>query len=429
VHTADQRNGWNYARVVHTVHGVDRQTNFVEWVNDNNADALSITGLTLKPFESDDVFHLSGVKYFIQPSGSIQVRINNLYKNVYSDSNSAISFSNLTNVTGIKIVQSGSGLSSTKTTTSSTAALQSLALSTNSEQQPCDVSGSIRFSLTGSLSGSYANYTKHSATGSLVFVHPLKTNLDTHSTLVMTSSVLLVYSASDTSNANTSENFTGEKFRLQSGSYLAQSNVVSDVFNWSSTGSLNNNTDFPGYFNGLMQFDTRLISPLDGGNSGDFRNYSEGGVFDGPTTNVNYSSLGVATREYYRGFLNNTSNDLARITLTLSGDATIVGKTGANQGTLGANKNIFIEAKVPGKTAFLDLGKPSAGAGNINAGDGCLFGDLNASVGNSGTSNVITFNGQTVDGTVSGAEYAVIKISAHKDWTGFLDQITIAWSG
>lgn len=262
-------------------------------------------------------------------------------------------------------------------------------------------------------------------TGSLVFDHPLKTNLDTHSTLVMTSSVLLVFSSSDSSNANTIENFSGESFRIQSGSYLAQANVTNGLFKWSSTGSLSDNSNFPNYFNGLMLFDNKLISPLDGGNAGDFRNYSAGGIFDGPANNVNYSLLSQSTREYYRGFLNPTSNDLARITLVLNGDATIVGKSSS----LGTNKNIFVELKIPGKTGFLDLGTPSAGSGNITDGDGCLFGDADSTVDLSSATNVCTFNGSTVDGTASGAEYVVVKISAHKNWTGYLNKITVTWSG
>ena len=75
------------------------------------------------------------------------------------------------------------------------------------------------------------------------------------------------------------------------------------------------------------------------------------------------------------------------------------------------------------------MGKPSAGAGNISAGDGCLFGDLNSDVDGSGETNVCTFNGQTVNGTTSGAEYFVIKISASENWTGYLDRIQVAWSG
>ncbi len=422
--TGDQRNGWNYARVIHSGSWGERNTNYVEWVNDNNSNALAESNLLLQPFEDDVLFHLSGVKYFIQPSGSIEVTIANLYKNVYSDSNSAVSFGNLTNATGVKIIQSGSGLTSTKTTSSSTATLQTLTTATDSQNENVHFTGSIRFSQSKSLSGSFTTY--HSASGSLVFDHPLKTNL---TTTVMTSSILHVYSASDDSNANTSETFNGELFRVQSGSYTAQANVTNSANNWSSTGSLNDNSNFSGYYTGLMLYDGKLISPLNGGNSGDFRRWADGGVLEGPANNVNYSSLGVATREYHRGFLNNTSNDLARITVALTGDASLVGKTGANQAALGANKNIFVELKIPGKTAFLDLGKPSAGAGNISAGDGCLFGDLDATIDGSGATNVATFNGQTVDGTTSGAEYFVIKISAHKDWTGYVDQITVTWSG
>jgi len=425
VHTTHQRNGWNYARVKHVGSWGTRTTNYVEWVNDNDANGLSITDLKFQPAKDDEIFNLSGVKYFVQPSGSLEVKVNNIYRNVYSDSNSAISFANLSNASGVKIIQSGTGITSTKTSVASIASLQTLKTTTNSEQQTCTVTGSLRFSSTGSLVGTYANYARKSMTGSLVFDHPLKTNLDTHSTLVMTSSILLVFSASDASNVNTTENFSGESFRIQSGSYLAQANVTNGLFKWSSTGSLNDNSNFPNYFNGLMLFDNKLISPLDGGSAGDFRNYSDGGIFDGPPNNVNYSSLSESTREYYRGFLNPTSNDLARITLVLNGDATIVGKSSS----LGSNKNIFVELKVPGKTGFLDLGTPSAGSGNITDGDGCLFGDADSTVDLSNATNVCTFNGSTVDGTASGAEYVVVKISAHKNWTGYLNKITVTWSG
>jgi len=95
---------------------------------------------------------------------------------------------------------------------------------------------------------------------------------------------------------------------------------------------------------------------------------------------------------------------------------------------LGTNKNIFVEISIPGKTSLLDLGKPSAGAGNFNEGDGCLSGDLNQTVDVDGVTNTCTFNGATVDGTVSGAEYIIIKISASDGWTGYLDRLSISWS-
>jgi len=174
-----------------------------------------------------------------------------------------------------------------------------------------------------------------------------------------------------------------------------------------------------------MVYDTYLIAPKDGGSSGDFRNHTDGGSVEGPAGNPNYSSLTNSTRDYYRSFLNNTSSDLARITITLYGDATIVGKSSS----LGSNKNIYVELKIPGKTGYLDLGTASAGSGNVSDGDGCLFGDPDATVDGSGATNVCTFNGVTVDGTASGAEYFVIRISASEDWTGYIDRLTVTWSG
>jgi hypothetical protein len=132
-----------------------------------------------------------------------------------------------------------------------------------------------------------------------------------------------------------------------------------------------------------------------------------------------------STREYYRAFLNPTTNDLARITIILYGDATIVGKSSS----LGTNKNVYVELKIPAKTGFLDLGTASPGSGNVLDGDGCLFGDPDSTIDVGGATNVCTFNGVTVDGTSSGAEYFVIKISADKGWTGYIDRIQVTWSG
>jgi len=420
VHTADQINGWNYARVVHAIEGTDRETNYIEWVNDNNTDVLSSEGVNLTAFGDDTFSFLSGIKYFNSPTGSILARVSNIYKNVYSDSSSAISFTNLTNASGIKIIQSGSGLSSTKTTISSTDSLQTLNTNTDSQNALLHVSGTLSFSRSKSLPGSYT--TGYSCAGGMVFVHPLKSNL---TILTQTTSNMLVWTPSDTSNANTDEYFTGESYRLVSGSYSAQSDITGGTNNWNSQRSVNDQASYPEHATGFIVYDTYLLAPKDGGSSGDFRSHDDGGSVEGPAGNPNYSSLTNSTRDYYRSFLNNTTSDLARITITIYGDATIVGKSSS----LGSNKNIHVELKIPGKTGFLDLGTASLGAGNINDGDGCLFGDPDSAVDGSGATNVCTFNGLTVNGTSSGAEYFVIRVSASENWTGYLDRITVSWSG
>jgi hypothetical protein len=421
--SSSQRDGWNYARVIHSGSWGNRETNYIEWIVDANSEAMSSAGNGLSIFGDNSHSYLSGVKYFNSPSGSILTRISNIYKNVYSDSSSAISFTSLTNATASRLVQSGSGLSSTKTTSSSTDSLQTLSTTADSQNELLHVSGTINFTRSKSLPGTYT--TSYSCGGSLVFDHPFKSNLTISA---QTTTDMLVWTPSDTSNANTGEYFTGEDYRLVSGSYSVQTDISGGSNDWDSQTSMNDQATYPEHATGLLIYDTYLLAPKDGGSSGDFRNHKESGSIESPSGNVNYSSLTNPTRDYFRSFLNNTTNDRPSVQITLYGDATIVGKTGPNAANLGSNKNVFVEISAPGKTGFLDLGKPSAGSGNYNEGDGCLSGDLDATVDGSGATNTCTFNGVTVDGTVSGAEYLVIRISASENWTGYLSQIGISWS-
>ena len=171
-----------------------------------------------------------------------------------------------------------------------------------------------------------------------------------------------------------------------------------------------------------------MISPLSGVLGGDYRSVGDGGSLQGPAGNPNYSSLGVKHREYQRYFKNNTSNDVPQITITLYGDATIVGRSGANSGSLGGNKNVHVDVKIPGKTGYLDLAKPSPGAGSTGDGAGGLSGDLTAAVGGSGASNICTFNGETLDGTASSPQFALIRIVSDRQFTGNISRIQVAYS-
>jgi len=109
------------------------------------------------------------------------------------------------------------------------------------------------------------------------------------------------------------------------------------------------------------------------------------------------------------------------------GSANIVAKSGALSGSLGSNTNIYVEGKIPGKTGWLDLGKATAGSGNVADGDGGLNGDIDHTVDGSGAGNNLTFNGQTVEGTGTGPDQLLIKITAHKSWTGNLSRIDISY--
>jgi hypothetical protein len=236
----------------------------------------------------------------------------------------------------------------------------------------------------------------------------------------------MVFSSSDNSNLYTEEYFSGEKYRIISGSYTTQGQVSAGTGSWDSTKSVNSagNTN---YYSGLIIYDGHLVTPLTGGNSGDYRSAADGGSLQGPDGNVNYSSPTVGRREYFRGFENNTTNDVAQVTITIRGNATIKALGGPSSGSLGANDSMHVECKVPGKTGWLDTARSSAGAGNISDGNGALSGDLTDAVVASGTENICTFNGQTVNGTGSSEEYITIRITTHKNWTGYLDRITVAY--
>lgn len=431
VHTDDQRDGWNYARVVHSGSWGTRETNYVEWVNDSESqnNNISSAGDSITQFGDDDTFHLSGVKYFVNPTGSLETRVSNVYKNVYSTSTSAVSLSSLTNANSVSIVQSGDGITSTKTENDGASALQTLNTNADSQNEVLHVTGTIQFSQSASLSGSFQlamTASNLSCGGRITFVHPVKDNYIVSS---QSTENMLVYSASDNSTHNT-EFFNGEQYRIQSGTFATQNSITANSHAWSSTGSLNDNSSFPGYYSGLMVYGGLLISPLAGGESGKFRNKHEGsnaGIFEGPDGNVDYSSLGQNTREYFRYFENTSSNDLARFGITLTGDAEIVSR-GTSKG---ANKNCTIELKVPGKNEFVDLAVAfSVGAGDTagQEGDGCLSGTLVSTVTESGVLNEVNFGTNSVLGTNSGPDAIVLRITAHKDWTGYINQADIRWS-
>ena len=441
IHPDDQRQGFNYARVIHTVGGTPRNTNYIEWVNDvsGSSDDIAFSNLEAKKFGDNNFFHLSGVKYFVSPTGSFGVAVDKIYTNVYSGESNAIRIQNhsgISSSTATDIAQNGIGVTNTtKGSQGNSVALASLLNSADTEKQLLHVTASCAVSHIKSLSGSFVagGDSNKSASLRFNFKHPLK-NASGKATNVASATNFLIFSATDNST-QVNEYFNGEQFRIQSGSYASQAAVTSTANNWSSTGSLNDNSSFPGYYTGLMVYDSKLISPIKGGAAGNFRNKHEAsaaGPFEGPDGNVDYSGV-AGVREYFRGFVNPTTDNLKNFAITFYGDAKLVGRTGANSGTLGLNNHIFVDLKIPGKIEFVDLGKDFAGgAGSTpgQEGDGALNGSpiVNGGViGNSGTQFEVQTHA-TVEGTGTGPDYFVLRISAHKDWIGYINQIDIRWS-
>ena len=226
---------------------------------------------------------------------------------------------------------------------------------------------------------------------------------------------------------------------ILSGNYANQSDVTSSSNVWNSQNSVNDTSSYAAYGDGMVSANGYLISPLQIGNDGDTRNVDDGGSLQAPAGSPNYSSLDIATRTYYRHFINDSGLAKSTFKLKLYGDANLISKSGAfYTGTLGANKNITVEVKVPFDPAFSGLDDTSTawgdairpfasgdqptvdGKGILNLGGS----DLDQTVGGSGREIPLQLQAKQVRST----QYFVVKISAHKDWTGYLSRIEVDYS-
>jgi hypothetical protein len=224
--------------------------------------------------------------------------------------------------------------------------------------------------------------------------------------------------------ANDKEYFNTETYRIISGNYVDQASAIAGANVWNSQTAMNNGG---AHDDGMVLINGYLISPLKIGDAGDTRNALDGGILEAPSGNPNYSTpAGQDIRTFYRRLRNPGPTSLNTFSLYVSGNATIVAKQGSvHFGALGTNNRINLEMKVPGVTAWGDVAIPQGGVnptvdgnGIFNGGNGNL--DQDASNG----SNVAITIG-SLDWLVD--DYIILKVSAHKDWTGSLTEITASY--
>jgi len=421
----DQNVGWNYARVIHRIGGSDTTTNYVEWTVDTDSTTLSTGSLEITNFGHTDVYYQSGIGYFAsRPTGSYLYTAQNVYRNVYQNG-TAVSFPTTTNCSITNIRISGSGVA-TQDTAASSVSLPALNDTTNCEQQDIQVTGTVLFDSLTSISGGLGLFTDYDVAVTSRVIHPFKSTLNTDS---QSKTSFMVYSGSvGSTNLNTDEYYNTETYRIISGNYATQADITSSSNVWDSQNSVNDGATYPAYNDGLVSVNGYLISPFQIGNAGDTRNAADGGSLQAPPSNPNYSTLSSSVRTIYRYFENNTANDRSSVTITMYGSGSLVKKATS----LGANGNIYLEAKISGKTAWLDVGTAYSsnnplvdGAGAL---DGAAPGNPAVNISAGGTSVVCNFNGESLLGTGGGTELVVLKISAHKDWIGYLSRLQVAYS-
>ena len=378
-----QRSGWNYARIVHTIGGSSTTTNYVEWVNDPNASALSADTSVMDSLSMSGTRQLSGVTYNTAGTAEYRVRVLNAYKNVYS--------SNSITFNGTNCVISSQAFPSIDYA------------SGEDETKLLHLTGSVTINSDPLLNGSI--------TASANVPAPLKSDLTSAGSQSV--SGILLYNLSD-SATTTSEPFRGESYRRVSGSYNNQAAVTDSGAVWNSSTSLMT-------VDGLLFYNSALRSPRQGTVSGDFRNTADGGsITNGPASNVNYSSITSGMRTFYRYFKNTSGGSKTNFALTLNGSGTIV-----NQASSLSSSSIHVLAKLPTTSASFTTGwmdtAVAFATGQTGDGAGCLNGSLDSSLN---ATNNITFGTQSAGAN----EYIVIKIEADATWTGNISQISISWS-
>lgn len=389
VSTTDQRNGWNYARVTHVVGEITSSCNYVEWVNDNDANALGAAGSALDTLSMTGLSTLSGVRYNTGGTAQYRVRVSNAYRNVYSQNNITFNGTNCSvPAQSFPTIDYASGENESKL-----------------------------LHLTGSATIDVDPVLNDSITVSVNVPHPLKSNISSGGSQSIGG--ILLYNLSNTSTV-TSETFRAETYRTISGSYVDQNAITDPANTWSSSVHMSGTNT--GYEDGLLFYNSRLYSPRQGGGAlgGDFRNTADGGsVTNGPSENVNYSTTPNGTRTFFRMFQNNSGGSTTNFSITINGSGNIV-----TQGTALGTGNISVLIKLPltnlfQSTGWMDLAAPFA-TGQTGDGDGCLQGALDSTLN---ATNDCTF------GTVfiANSEYIMVKVEADASFTGYLNTISVSW--
>ncbi|MHA2301378.1 MAG: hypothetical protein ACXACD_10535 [Candidatus Thorarchaeota archaeon] len=378
----NQRNGWNYARVIHRIGGTDTQTNYVEWINDPDANALSATGGDLHTLSMTGDLRLSGVKYHTGGSATYNVTADNAYRDVYSTSNITFTATRVSvPAQSFPAIDWAGGENETK-----------------------------QLQLTASATINVTKILNSNISVGVNVPHPLKSGLSNAASDSIGG--ILLYNLANNSTT-TSETFRREDYRIVSGNYAAQADVTSSGNAWDSSDSLASNTGLI-YYNERMYYPTSTDLPY----SGDFTS-----VTNGPLANLDYSAL-TGDRNFYRAFANTGSASETNFRLTFAGDTST--RIVAASTSLSAT-NIHVFVKLPTttnsmETGWLDLGVASASdETQLNDGDG-------AYVGTPGSLTInATHEGTFVTQTVDQNENLVVRIEASSAWTGYLSSISIVW--
>ena len=406
------------------------ETSYVEWVVDpsGSVDNTSITNTAMTNFGpraipgDAGIYYQSGVRYFSQnPTASYTCLGSNFYSNVYQKG-TAISWINRTNANVSHITVEGAGhqgigpnqpISSTD--------LPFLNNAADCETAALEITGTLRYTAAQpQISGGLGLFsTPLSFAAQCQVLHPLKS--DRTGTLITKNAFMRHSGTIGFTNENTREMFQLERYRIVSGNYATQAEATGSSYTWNSATIMNAGGT---HDDGMVTSNGYLISPKQIGNAGDTRNIDDGGSLQAPQGSPNYSSLTNGTRTYYRYFDKNTAGSSTQITITLYGSGSLVKKSLA---LTDGGGYFYLEAKIPGTTGWLDVGKTiGANAPLVDgsgAGTGYPAGNPPIDINTGGRTISCDFNGEGL----SSGEKLILKISSDEDWNGYLSQVAIGY--
>jgi hypothetical protein len=355
-------NGYNYIRIVHSGATFSRQTNFLEWVYDNDASNIGFIALTgLTNITLGGSKNISGVKYHTSGTVQYQGTFSNVYKNIFSNSATAIDFTGRENLGAITNMDvTGSGIIPRITST-----LQTLPDLDIAASNPQNTNITILATLPINVSTLLGNVGVSGRIRSSVAVnHPFPAQSFAGGQSTLTG--FLVYNVTQASVLN-NETFIGEVDRLEARDYslLTYTNVNAGTYAWTSTqnllsGNAQHNTGLLVFNGELMYPNAAYLTSTYGITTGNFA-----GVTNSPVANVNYTSA-AGIRDYYRLFKSANGSTQSSLTfeITHSGSASDFLTNGGTGGVPSGN-NIKVEFLIMRADASIyGWANPFASTGN-----------------------------------------------------------------
>lgn len=391
VHPDDQRAGWNYMRLIHTISG-DTSTNYVEWVNDpsGSAQAVSASHDALQNVSMSGTRYISGVKYYTGGKAQYSASLHNVYVGTYDNGSSAISFNetNLQSVTNRSYPPLGAGDHTTKVVY----VTQSVDFSTNTKI----LNSSVSLSVTA-LKPNRSNYTSVTRTISGIF-----------------------YNNESASATDLTEDFVLETYRCKEAAFGNQADVptsgTGDTYSFDDGSGNLGNVDLTTEL-GLLVYNNELMSPKSSRtpSTGDFTGFS-----NGPASNKDYSGVSSSTEfTFYRRFKNTSGGTVFSFTLNINGSGTLI--EAADSLTGNSFKCAF---KLPTNGSGFATGWMDAGAAfdgtNVTDGSGGVSGAIDTSLN---LTNTLTTGTQGILAN----DYVIVRITARGDWTGYITGMTVSF--